>query len=117
MGTSGDDFTEIDLPADSDNGRRWLRSPVIRYVKDAIELCSLLDTATGAEDTHRRLDAVHREALRAACADILARSGNAVEQAVLTGMVGASLLATFDASVDYLEFQMDMLESEEGGVG
>ena len=86
-----------------------------RYVAGALALCHGLDMAEGAEGALERLGGVQGELLREFAGEIAERAGNAVEQAVLLAMTGAALLATYDAARDFLDFQLELLEMDEGG--
>lgn len=113
-GNEGLEFDQLSFDVSSEQGERWLESTIKGYISSALLLCGSLEKAIGAEGTLERLDGVQGELLREFAGEIAERAGNAVEQTILLAMVGASLLATYDAARDYLEFQLDLLEMEEG---
>lgn len=103
------DFIEGYVPPEKmqDFGRKQIRD----YWEELSLIRHVLDQAD--EDAWRRLDELHRRTMRHIVDGTCNNTTNGVEQMALTAMLGISLLSTFDAQVDYAEFQLDMMGGEE----
>lgn len=104
-------FYEGTINADSERGQRWLSMRVGDYVATASELLKLLEGVGIPTD---QVDEHHKALAKRLITQINRESRNAFEQAALTAMVGTSLLATFEAQIDFIELQMDVLDAEGG---
>lgn len=87
--------------------RAWLSARIADYVQGASYLAKILES-NGASNI-RELHVKHKPLVRMIAAEIAGKSSNAIEQAALTSMVGTSLLATFDGQIDYINYQIDLM--------
>lgn len=104
-------FYEGTIDADSERGQRWLSMRVGDYVATTADLLHLLESVGM---TTEQVDEHHKALAKRLVMQINNESRNAFEQAALTAMVGTSLLATFEAQIDFIELQMDVLDAEGG---
>lgn len=112
MAAQGDEvFYEGTINVDSERGQRWMSTRVGNYIATAADLLHLLESVGM---TTEQVDEHHKALAKQVITKINNESRNAFEQAALTAMVGTSLLATFDAQMDFIELQMDVLDSEGG---
>lgn len=105
------DFDEYVLQPGQEATDRWMNMRVGDYMANMSLLLDVM-VSGGHEEAPKRLDDAHRELVRDLLDKIIDKSENAFEQAALTSMVGTTLLATFNGQIDYLNFQLDMLENE-----
>lgn len=105
-------FYEGTIDSSSERGQMWLSMRVGDYVATASDLLHLLD---GVGIASEQVDEHHKALAKQIVTKINSESRNAFEQATLTAMVGTSLLATFNAQMDFIELQMDLIDMEEGG--
>lgn len=112
MAAQGDEFFyEGTVNVDSERGQRWMSMRVGDYVATAAGLLHLLESVGM---TTEQIDEHHRALAKQVITKINNESRNAFEQAALTAMVGTSLLAAFEAQMDFIELQMDVLDAEGG---
>lgn len=104
-------FFEGSVDANSEQGDKWLSPTVRDYVGKTASLLRVLEAGGYSV---KDIDEHHKRLLRAIATQVTNESSNLIEQAALTCMVGTSLLATFNAQVDYMDFQLDLLEAEGG---
>ena len=103
---------EATIDIESERGKRWMDAKVGNYLA---ETSALLHMLNGVGITTEQVDEHHKAIAKQIISQIISESRNAFEQAALTAMVGTSLLATFDAQMDLIELQMDIIDAEGGG--
>lgn len=104
-------FYEGTINADTERGREYMSTPIVAYIA---RCNSLLEVLGDFGITRENMDEHHKALTRKVLDQINSESRGAVEHAALIAMVGTSMLATFDAQMDLIELQMDVLDAEGG---
>lgn len=101
------------IQASDEHLERMAGIPFSEFAYAAQNIAKVVERSGGR--TVKELSEVH-ENLGMRFAELINdEAQNAVEQAALLGMVGCSLLTTFDRAVDYLQFQAELYDLEDGG--
>ena len=112
MAAQGDEvFYEGTIDADSERGREYMSTPIVAYIA---RCNSLLEVLGDFGITRENMDEHHKALARKVLDQINSESRSAIEQAALIGMVGTSMLATFDAQIDLIKLQLSVLDAEGG---
>lgn len=114
----GRGFSEHLMNPDDEFTQEWMTHDNGFYMWSIVNLLKVV--SEHGTDEGELMDA-HKEAVVGVMEDIAdvveSRFGDAnpgVVQAVLTAMVGTSLLATFDQQMDHIMFQIDVMRMERG---
>lgn len=102
----------LEVAASSEQVREVSKVPVGVYVYLTNQLLELIEEAGGPK--REELDDAHVEFVKRLSEMIDEKSQNSIEYMALLGMVASSLVMTLDSTVDFLNFQMDLQDFEEG---
>lgn len=105
---------EGEISSDSERGQALMRKMIADYTTETLAILHALDCfGITVEQVHEH----HKKLAKQVLLQINAESRNEVEQAALTAMVGTSLLATFDAMIDHIKLEIDLIDMERGADG
>lgn len=102
----------LKVAASSEQVREVSKVPVGVYVYLTNQLLELIEEAGGPK--REELGDAHVEFVKRFSEMIDEKSQNSIEYMALLGMVACSLVMTLDSAVDFLNFQMDLQDFEEG---